>query len=59
MKTLICLVVIVRDFFGVSFGDELDNVVNGLDRTALAEVISAFTPCARLVLKDVHFVPQG
>jgi hypothetical protein len=60
-KALICLVFTFRDFFGVSFGDELDNVVNGLDREALAEVIRKLTPRlgARLVLKDSHYVLQG
>jgi hypothetical protein len=37
-------ILVFRDFFGVSFGDELHNVVNGIARKALAEFISELTP---------------
>jgi hypothetical protein len=61
MHALICLIFIFRDFFGVSFGDELDNIGNRLDRKALAEVISELTPRlgVRLGLKEIHHVLQG
>jgi hypothetical protein len=39
-----CNIIVFRDFFGVSFGDELHHVVNGIARKALAEVISELTP---------------
>ena len=56
MKALVCPIFIIKDFFDLSFGDELDNVVNGLDHKALAEVICELTPRlgARLVLKVIH-----
>jgi hypothetical protein len=48
MASLLLLKSIVHaihdDFFGVSFGDEIHNVVNGIARKALAEVISELTP---------------
>jgi hypothetical protein len=45
MNALICrCIVVFRDFYGVSFGDERYNVVNGLACKALAEVMSELTP---------------
>ena len=62
MNALMCLVFILREFFGASFGDELDNVVTGINRKALPEVISELTPrfgaCLDLC-EDIDLVLQG